>query len=103
MADETVTRDDLRDAIQRALPKFSRKEAVRLIEETLREVEDALVLEGVVSLRTFGSFVVRSKMERMGRKPRTKTSAVIKARWVVSFKCSPALGRRMNGTTLEEE
>jgi integration host factor subunit alpha len=103
MADETVTRDDLRDAIQRALPKFSRKEAVRLIEETLREVDDALVLEGVVSLRTFGSFVVRSKMERMGRKPRTKTSAVIKARRVVSFKCSPALGRRMNGTALEEE
>ena len=46
MADETFTRDDLRDAIQRALPKLSRKEAVRLIEETLREVEDALVLEG---------------------------------------------------------
>jgi len=103
MADETVTRDDLRDAIQRALPKFSRKEAVRLIEETLREVEDALVLEGVVNLRTFGSFVVRSKMERMGRKPRTKTSAVIKARRVVSFKCSPALGRRMSGTAFEEE
>ena len=103
MADETVTRDDLRDAIQRALPKLSRKEAVRLIEETLREVEDALVLEGVVSLRTFGSFVVRSKKERMGRNPKTKTSAVIKARRVVSFKCSPELGRRMNGTALEEE
>jgi integration host factor subunit alpha len=79
------------------------EEAVRLIEEALREVEDALVLEVVVSLRTFGSFVVRSKMERMGRNPRTKTSAVVKARRVVSCKCSPELGRRMNGTALEEE
>ena len=59
MADETFTRDDLRDAIQRALPKLSRKEAVRLIEETLREVEDALVLEGVV----------RSKILREFRRP----------------------------------
>jgi len=102
MADETFTRDDLRDAIQRALPKLSRKEAVRLI-ETLREIEDALVLDGVVSLRSFGSFVVRSKKERLGRNPKTKTSAVIKARRVVSFKCSPELVRRMNGTALEEE
>ena len=53
--------------------------------------------------RTFGSFVVRSKKERMGRNPKTKTSAVIKARRVVSFKCSPELARRMNGTALEEE
>jgi integration host factor subunit alpha len=103
MADKTFTRDDLRHAIQRALPKLSRKEAVQLIEEMLREVKDALVLEGVVSLRTFGSFVVRSKKERMGRNPRTKTSAVIKARRVLSFKCSPELARRMNGTALEEE
>jgi integration host factor subunit alpha len=104
MADKTFTRDDLRDAIQRALPKLSRKEAVRLIEEMLREVDDALVLEGIVCLRTLGSFVVRPKNERMGRNPRTKTSAVIKrARRVVSFKCSPELARRMNGTALEEE
>ena len=53
--------------------------------------------------RTFGSFVVRSKKELMGRNPKTKTSAVIKARRVVSFKCSPELVRRMNGTALEEE
>jgi integration host factor subunit alpha len=53
--------------------------------------------------RTFGSFVVRSKKERMGRNPKTKTSAVIKARRVVGFKCSPELARRMNGTALEEE
>ena len=39
----------------------------------------------------------------MGRNPKTKTSAVIKARRVVSFKCSPELVRRMNGTALEEE
>ena len=77
MADETFTRDDLRDAIQRALPKLSRTEAVRLIEETLREVEDALVLEGVVSLRTFGSFVVRSKRSGWGatRRPRRAPSS----------------------------
>jgi integration host factor subunit alpha len=80
MAGKMLTRGDLRDALQRTLPKLSQKEATRLIEETLREVEDALVLDGVVSLRRFGNFVVRSKNERMGRNPRIKTSAVIKAR-----------------------
>ena len=104
MTDEmTFTRDDFKDAVQRALPNLSRNEAVRLIEETLREVEDALLLEGVVSLMAFGSFVVRSKKERMGRNPKTKTSAVIKARRVVSFKCSLELVRRMNGTVFEKE
>ncbi len=66
------------------MPKLSRKVSARMIEEMLRELEDALVLDGVVSLRRFGNFVVRSKRERMGRNPRTKTSAVIKARRVVT-------------------
>jgi integration host factor subunit alpha len=103
MAGKTLTRGDLRDALQRALPKLSRKEATRLIEETLREVEDALVLDGVVSLRRFGNFVVRSKKERMGQNPRTNTSAVIQARRVLTFKTSPELVRRINGNALEVE
>ena len=103
MAGKTLTRDDLRDALQRALPKLSRKEAARLIEETLRQLGDALILDGAMNLRGFASFVVRSKKERIGRNPKTKTSAVIKARRVVSFKCSPELVRRMNGTALQEE
>ena len=56
MAGKTLTRDDLRDAIQRALPKLSGKEAVRLIEETLREVERRIGLGWSHEFKSFREF-----------------------------------------------
>ena len=54
-------------------------------EEILREVERALLHDGSMSFHGFGILEVRSKRERMGRNPRTGTSAVITARRVVKF------------------
>lgn len=103
MAGKTLTRDSLKHAVQRAAPHLSGKLAVELIEEILREVERALLHDGSMSFHGFGILEVRSKRERMGRNPRTGTSAVITARRVVSFKCSPCLLNWMNGTVLEGE
>jgi integration host factor subunit alpha len=100
---KTLTRDGLKHAVRRAAPHLSGKQAAELIEETLREVERALLVDGEMSFHGFGNLVMRSKRERMGRNPKTKTSAVITAKRVVSFKGSPCLLSRMNGTVFEME
>ena len=49
-----------------------------------------------VKLSSFGTFVVRSKRERVGRNPKTRVEASFSARRVVVFKASRILGRMLN-------
>lgn len=63
----------------------------------LDEIADALARGEAVKLRSFGSFTVRSKRERIGRNPRTGVEVPIKPRRVLTFKASPVLAARVNG------
>lgn len=63
----------------------------------LEEIAVALSRGEQVKLRSFGSFSVRSKRERIGRNPRTGVEVPIKPRRVLTFKASPVLIGRVNG------
>ena len=92
----TVTRADLASAVyDRAT--LSRKDALELVEMTIREIADTLVRGEDVKLASFGAFLVRSKRERIGRNPRTGVEAKIVARRVVMFKASQILRDRVSG------
>ncbi len=69
-AARTLTRADLTDAVYRRVG-LSRSESAALVESVLDEICDALVRGETVKLSSFGSFVVRSKGERIGRNPKT--------------------------------
>jgi len=45
----------------------------------------------------FGKFCVKEKSKRWGRNPATGEDMVLKARKVVTFKCSGKLRHRING------
>jgi integration host factor subunit alpha len=62
----------------------------------LKEISDCPERGETVKLWSFGSFVVRSKRQRMGRNPMTGEKAVISPRRVVLFKPSPILKQRIN-------
>lgn len=96
MAGRTVTRADLSEAVYQKLG-LSRTESSALVERVLDEICGGLVRGESVKLSSFGSFVVRSKGERIGRNPKTGVEVPIEPRRVLVFKPSNVLKAKING------
>ena len=69
----------------------------------LDEISDCLVRGESVKLSSFGSFLVRSKGERIGRNPKTGEEVPILPRRVMVFKPSNVLKQKINETLAAEE
>ena len=98
----TATRADLLDAVASRCPSVSRGQVRELFEMALEEISDALIRGELVKLRSFGSFAIREKRERVGRNPRTGVEVPIKPRRVMTFKASPVLLDHVNGRAPDE-
>ncbi len=98
MAGRTVTRADLCEAVYQQVG-LSRTESAALVEMVLGEIADCLARGENVKLSSFGSFVVRSKGERIGRNPKTGQEVPIEPLRVMVFKPSSILKNRINGRT----
>lgn len=96
MAGKTITRADLCEAVYQSVG-LSRTESAELVESVLREISDKLVTGESVKLSSFGTFIVRSKNERIGRNPKTGEEVPILPRRVLVFKPSNVLKARVNG------
>lgn len=90
MAEETITRAELVDALVREIG-LSRQDCTRFLTGLLETIEDRVVAGDSVKLARFGNFVVRQKKERVGRNPKTGQEAPITARRVLTFKSSAML------------
>jgi len=102
MAGKTVTRADLSEAVYQKVG-LSRTESAELVERVLAEICDSLAAGETVKLSSFGSFIVRSKGERVGRNPKTGVEVPIDPRRVMVFKPSNVLKAYINGETVERE
>jgi integration host factor subunit alpha len=92
----TVTRADLAETVYKRVG-LSRSESAELVQAFLDEISDAAVRGETVKLSSFGSFVVRSKNQRVGRNPKTGVEVPILPRRVMVFKPSNVLKARING------
>jgi len=90
MANATVTRTDLADAVYQEVG-LSRSESADLVDMVLEEVMSALARGEVVKISSFGSFSVRAKKQRIGRNPKTGEEVPILPRKVLVFKASHVL------------
>ena len=99
----TLTRAGLREAVYACCPTLSRAEARKILDAAFDEISEALVRGEAVKLRSFGTFSVRSKRERIGRNPKTGVEAPISPRKVLTFKASPVLVAHVNGEISAEE
>jgi integration host factor subunit alpha len=97
----TVTRSDLSEAVFRRIG-LSRLESAHLVESVIEEISDALLRGENVKLSSFGTFLQRSKRERVGRNPKTGVEATICPRKVLIFKASHILRGRVNTGSWEE-
>jgi len=101
-AARTVTRADLAEAVYRRVG-LSRAESADLVQSFLEEICTAAERGETVKLSSFGSFVVRSKSQRIGRNPKTGVEVPILPRRVMVFKPSNVLKSRINGGSPEAE
>jgi len=102
MAGKTVTRADLSEAVYQKVG-LSRTESAELVERVLSEICESLAAGETVKLSSFGSFIVRSKGERVGRNPKTGVEVPIDPRRVMVFKPSNVLKAYINGEIIEGE
>jgi integration host factor subunit alpha len=96
MAERTITRADLSEAVYQKVG-LSRTESASLVEMVLEEIGVNLEKHGLVKLSSFGSFIVRSKGQRIGRNPKSGQEVPIPPRKVLVFKPSNILRDRING------
>jgi len=95
MAQETVTRADLSEAVYQEVG-LSRNESAQLVEQVLDEMAHALVRGEMVKISSFGTFSVRQKGRRIGRNPKTGQEVPILPRRVLVFRASHVLKQRIN-------
>ncbi|MHA1548715.1 MAG: integration host factor subunit alpha [Alphaproteobacteria bacterium] len=95
MAGKTITRADLSEAVYRSVG-LSRTESADLVKLVIDEISDSIVRGEQVKLSSFGSFLVRSKGERIGRNPKTGEEVPISPRRVMVFRPSNVLKQRIN-------
>jgi len=95
MTDKTITRVDLSEAIYQEVG-LSRKDSSDLLDMILDEISDALVKGDEVKISSFGTMMVRSKNERVGRNPKTGEEVPITPRRVISFRASQLLKKAIN-------
>ena len=87
MSNKTLTRADLAEAVYQKVG-LSRSESASLVEAVLEEICQAAIDGQNVKLSSFGTFLVRSKNERIGRNPKTGEEVPITPRRVVVFRPS---------------
>ena len=102
MATKTLTRADLYEAVYTKVG-LSRTESAALVEMVLDEISSCIERGETVKLSSFGSFVVRSKAERVGRNPKTGIEVPITPRRVMVFKPSNVFKARINGISVSDE
>ncbi len=94
--EKTITRAEVTDALVQQVG-LTRQESSDILDRTLELIGQALQTNGQMKLSRFGNFSVREKSAREGRNPKTRASAEISARRVVTFKPSPMLKGRVDG------
>jgi integration host factor subunit alpha len=93
---KTVTRADLSEIVHQRV-RLPRSESAALVQSVLDEIGEAAERGETVKLSGFGSFVVRSKGERIGRNPATRVEVPILPRRVMVFRASNVLKAKING------
>ena len=90
MEKNSTTRSSLSEAVYKNVG-LSRNESSVLVDSVFNEISKSLIYGGDVKISSFGTFIVKSKNERIGRNPKTGEEVPISARQVVTFRPSNVL------------
>ena len=77
---------------------YSKDKSTELFMSILETLKKTLESNEDILISGFGKFSVNEKNERRGRNPATGNDLTLRARRTVTFRCSPALQTKMNGS-----
>ena len=90
-----MNKSELVDAIASGA-SLSKENASKALKAALEAITEALKNGARVQLTGFGSFMVRTRGEHMGRNPQTGASVTIKASKIAAFKAGKGLKDAIN-------
>ena len=91
----TLTKQDLIESIQDE-NGYSKNQSSEIVETVLELIKSSLENDDDVLISGFGKFCVKNKNERKGRNPASGDDMMLRARKVVTFKCSGSLREKIN-------
>ena len=91
----TLTKDALISEVAKE-NGYLRNQSAGIIETLIELIKSKLISGEDVLISGFGKFCVKEKRERRGRNPATGEDMMLKARKVVTFKCSNQLRDKIN-------
>ena len=92
----TLTKNDLIKSIQEEIG-ITVIQSSEIVEAILEQIKSSLEDEDDVLISGFGKFCVKDKNARKGRNPANGDKIILRARKVVTFKCSGQLKKKLNG------
>jgi integration host factor subunit alpha len=96
----TLTKADLAQEVAQNCG-FMKNEAQEIVENLLDIVKSKLIAGEDVMVSGFGKWAVKGKRARRGRNPQTGERLILDARRVVTWRYSPRLKKRVNGSSAE--
>jgi len=91
-----LTKNDIYQNIQEQIG-FTRSKAVEITESLIEIIKHPLGSGESLLVSGFGKFEVKEKNKRRGRNPATEEEMMLRARRVVTFRCSGKLRKMING------
>ena len=92
----TFTKAELIDRIYNRT-HFPRARSSELVDALMEIIKKTLERSEDILISGFGKFCVKEKAKRSGRNPQTGETLMLRPRRVVTFTCSGALKRKING------
>tara|TARA_A100000164_G_C21423709_1_gene547827 strand:- start:196 stop:495 length:300 start_codon:yes stop_codon:yes gene_type:complete len=77
---------------------FSKNISENILDDLLQILIRNIVQKEKVKISKFGTFLVKNKLSRIGRNPKTREEKLISARNVISFKVSNELKKIINSS-----
>ena len=95
MVKNNFNRKKLANKIYKTLG-FSKNFSSNFIDSVFETIISEIINTEKLKISSFGTFEVKNKKERIGRNPKTKVEAKIKARKIVKFKPSLTFKEKIN-------
>ncbi len=90
-----LTKDQIVNVVYNRLG-IPKNKSIEVIESLLEIIKRTLESGEDVLISGFGKFCVKQKRQRRGRNPQTAAEMMLRARRVVTFRCSGILRDRIN-------
>ena len=94
----TLTKADIAEEVHSQVGR-NKKESARMVDALFEIIKESLEEGKDVMISGFGKFSIRDRGERKGRNPLTGDAIMLKAKKVVTFRCSGKLREKINGET----